>query len=55
MSGLLIAFVALVHALARQAGMNADEIGRSAAMSWDQVREAANSKLVTIGAHTFPK
>jgi peptidoglycan/xylan/chitin deacetylase (PgdA/CDA1 family) len=42
----------IVHGLARQAGMDAEEIGRTAAMNWEQVREAAQSKLVTIGAHT---
>ncbi len=43
---------AVVHDLARSAGIDWREHGRTLPMSWDEIRKLASDPLVTIGSHT---
>jgi peptidoglycan/xylan/chitin deacetylase (PgdA/CDA1 family) len=43
----------LVAGLARQAGVKEGNIQPNNAMTWQQVRDAARHRLITIGAHTI--
>lgn len=42
----------VVHDLARSAGIDWREHGRTLPMSWDEIRKLASDPLVTIGSHT---